>query len=179
MRRRDIPLAEPELADAASRYRGLERRHFIGPIAVGARSFPRAATFISFAGMSLLLALAMMQAQPSIEGRWRSPGGNSIIDIAPCGGDLCGTVAWASEKAKEDARKGGTEELIGAQLLTGLKEKSAGRWNGKLFIPDINKRSNAKLELNGAGQLKVSGCLIGKMLCKSQIWNRVDGPVPD
>ena len=31
MRRRDIPLAEPELADAASRYRGLERRHFIGP----------------------------------------------------------------------------------------------------------------------------------------------------
>ena len=55
--------------------------------------------------MSLLLALAVMQAQPSIEGRWRSPGGNSIIDIAPCGSDHCGTVAWASDKAKEDAKK--------------------------------------------------------------------------
>ena len=129
--------------------------------------------------MSLLLALAMMQAQPSIEGRWRSPGGNSIIDIAPCGNAYCGTVAWASDKAKADARKGGTEDLVGAQLLTGLREKGAGRWNGKLFIPDLAKRSNAKLELNGDGQLKVSGCLIGNMLCKSQVWSRFDGPLPD
>lgn len=127
----------------------------------------------------LLTAIALQPTAAGIEGRWRSPGGNSIIDIAPCGAELCGTVAWASDKAKEDARKGGTPELIGAQLLTGLKEKSAGRWSGKLFIPDINKRSNAKLELNGAGQLKVSGCLIGKMLCKSQIWSRADGSLPD
>lgn len=125
------------------------------------------------------LALALAQDAGSIEGRWRSPGGNSIIDIAPCGNAYCGTVAWASDKAKADARKGGTEDLVGAQLLTGLKEKSAGRWNGKLFIPDLAKRSNAKLELNGGGQLLVSGCLIGKMLCKSQVWTRYDGPLPD
>ena len=125
------------------------------------------------------LALALVQDAGSIEGRWRSPGGNSIIDIAPCGSDYCGTVAWASDKAKEDAKKGGTQELVGAQLLTGLREKGAGRWNGKLFIPDLAKRSNAKLELHGDGQLKVSGCLIGNMLCKSQIWSRFDGPLPD
>ena len=129
--------------------------------------------------MSLLLALAALQAAAPIEGRWRSPGGNSIIDIVPCGAELCGTVAWASDKAKEDARRGGTQELIGAQLLTGLEEKRAGRWEGTLFIPDLDKRSKAKLELNGTGQLKVSGCLIGGLLCKSQIWNRADGPLPD
>ena len=37
----------------------------------------------------------------AIEGRWRSPGGNSIIEIAPCGSDMCGTVAWASDKGQE------------------------------------------------------------------------------
>jgi len=130
-------------------------------------------------GPSLLAALLLQAADPSIEGRWRSPGGNSIIDIGPCGSALCGTVAWASDKAKEDARKAGTNELVGAQLLTGLQEKRAGRWEGKLFIPDLNKRSTAKLELNEAGQLKVSGCLIGRMLCKSQIWSRAEGSLPD
>ena len=134
--------------------------------------------------MRVLAAIAfLLFASPltaaDIEGRWRSPGGNSIIDIAPCGAELCGTVAWASDKAKEDARKGGTQDLIGAQLLTGLKEKRTGRWEGQLFIPDLDRRSIAKLELNGPGQLKVSGCLIGRMLCKSQIWSRADGPLPD
>ena len=130
-------------------------------------------------GPLLFAALSLQASDASIEGRWRSPGGNSIIDIAPCGSALCGTVAWASDRAKEDARKGGTPELVGAQLLTSLREKRAGRWEGKLFIPDLDKRSNAKLELNGPDQLKVSGCLIGKILCKSQIWSRVDGPLPD
>ena len=125
--------------------------------------------------MPLLLALAMMPAEPSIEGRWRSPGGNSIIDIAPCGSDLCGTVAWASDKAKEDARKS-TDQLIGTQLLTGLQERKPGRWQGKLFIPDHNMRATAKLQLVGPEQLKVSGC---KIICSSQVWRRFDGPLPD
>ena len=109
--------------------------------------------------------------------RWRSPGGNSIIDIAPCGSALCGTVAWASEKAKEDARKA-TEQLIGTQLLTGLHEKKPGRWQGKLFIPDKNMRVTAKLQLVGSEQLKVSGCAAA-VLCSSQVWSRFDQPLPE
>lgn len=125
--------------------------------------------------MSLLLALAVLQAQAPIEGRWRSPGGNSIIDIAPCGNELCGTVAWASDKAKEDARKS-TDQLIGTQLLTGLQEKKPGRWQGRIFIPDRNMRATGKLELISADRLKVSGC---KIICSSQVWSRFDGPLPD
>src|SRR5215213_412789 len=88
----------------------------------------------TLAASFVLLASAASAQEPSIQNRWRSPGGNSIIEIAPCGSALCGTVAWASEKAKQDARKA-TEQLIGTQLLTGLHEKKPGRWQGKLFIP--------------------------------------------
>ena len=50
-----------------------------------------------------LFALTAAQApQPSIEGHWKSPGGNSIIVIGPCGASLCGTIEWASEKAKQE-----------------------------------------------------------------------------
>jgi uncharacterized protein (DUF2147 family) len=125
----------------------------------------------------MLTAIAASPADAPIEGRWRSPGGNSIIEIAPCGSALCGTVAWASDKAKKDAAKA-TDKLIGTQLLTGLEEKKPGRWQGKLFVPDRNMRVLAKIQLANPQKLKVSGCA-AKVLCNSQIWNRFEGPLPD
>jgi uncharacterized protein (DUF2147 family) len=130
--------------------------------------------------ITFILATFAIQAPaaPSLEGRWRSPGGNSIIAIAPCGESLCGTVAWASAKAKKDAAKG-TDQLIGAQLLTNLQQdRKGGGWHGKLFVPDQNIRATAKLHLIGDQQLKVSGCAAGRALCKSSVWTRADGPLP-
>lgn len=129
--------------------------------------------------LDLILAATAQAASPApIEGTWRSPGGNSIITIAPCGDRLCGTVAWASEQAKKDSAKT-TSQLVGTQILTGLKLDKRGRWQGKLFIPDKNMRVTAKLERSGSDQLKVSGCAVGKSLCKSALWTRVDGPLPN
>jgi uncharacterized protein (DUF2147 family) len=133
-------------------------------------------------GMRVLAAIALLimsgpLAAAEIEGRWRSPGGNSIIDIAPCGGDWCGTVAWASDQAKKDAARS-TDQLVGTQLLTGLQEKKPGRWQGRLFIPDRNMRVTAKIQLASPRQLKVSGCA-AVVLCHTQLWNRFDDPLPE
>ena len=125
-----------------------------------------------------LLAMATAFAdEPSLDGRWVNPGGSVIIDIAPCGDARCGTVVWASDKAKQDARKG-TEQLVGSDLLTGLKQRMPGQWRGKLFIPDRNMRATAKIELIGERQLKVSGCTLS-VVCRTQYWNRADGPLPE
>jgi len=123
------------------------------------------------------LAIQASTSTASIEGRWKSPGGNSIIDIASCGSSLCGTVAWASARAKQDSRKA-TDQLVGTQLLTGLQQDKKGTWRGKLFIPDKNMRVTAKIDPVGTSQLKVSGCAAGKALCKSALWTRADGPLP-
>jgi|SRR5579884_2211849 len=132
---------------------------------------------IALALAALLQAAAQNSTQGSILGQWRSPGGNSMIAIEPCGDSLCGTVAWASDKAKQAARKT-TAQLVGTQLLTELEQKGASRWQGKLFIPDKNMRATAKIELVSASQLKVSGCLAGKALCKSELWTRTTDPLP-
>ena len=126
--------------------------------------------------LALLLAAQAATAAP-IEGRWRSPGGNSIIDVAKCGEGWCGTVAWASAKAKKDAEKA-TDQLVGTQLLTEVKAAGEGKWNSRIFIPDRNMRLNAKIEMAPGGELKVSGCLAGNALCKSQLWTPVQGPLP-
>jgi uncharacterized protein (DUF2147 family) len=128
--------------------------------------------------IALLLALAAQAATPaSIEGTWQSPGGNSIITIADCGDSLCGTIAWASAKAKKDSAKT-TSQLVGTQLLTALKQDESGRWYGKLFIPDKNMRVTAKIERVSADELKVSGCVMGRAFCKAALWGRFDRPLP-
>lgn len=127
--------------------------------------------------IALLLAAAVQAPASPIQGLWRSPGGNSIISIAPCGEALCGTVVWASAKAKQDSAKA-TDHLVGTQLLTALEQDRQGIWRGKLFIPDKNMRVTAKIEPVGDQQLKVSGCAAGRALCKSALWTRTDEPLP-
>jgi uncharacterized protein (DUF2147 family) len=128
--------------------------------------------------LALIAALALQAAANTpLDGVWRSPGGNTIMKIAPCGDSACGTVAWASDKAKKDSSKA-TSQLVGTALLTGLQQDKKGHWQGKIFIPDQNMRATAKIVRVSADQLKVSGCAAGKMLCKSQIWTAFTGPLP-
>jgi uncharacterized protein (DUF2147 family) len=125
--------------------------------------------------VAMLAAAAAETASPgSIEGRWINPGKSVVIDIAPCGEAMCGTVAWANAQAQQDARKN-APQLIGTQLLKDLQAKGA-IWQGKLFVPDQGLHVEAKLQPEGNGQLKVSGCEIG--ICKSQVWTRAQGPLP-
>jgi uncharacterized protein (DUF2147 family) len=126
----------------------------------------------AFAALFAVAAAREAPAQ-SIDGNWVNPSGSVTVTIAPCGSAMCGTVIKASEKAKADAKKGGTNELIGTILLSGLTPDKKGHWKGKIFVPDMNLRSKAKLVLAGADTLKVSGCGPTGFVCKAQKWKRV------
>ena len=127
--------------------------------------------------LALLAALALQGADSSIEGTWRSPGGNSIMKVAACGDSPCGTVVWATDKAKMDSSKA-TNQLVGTALLTDLRQDAKGRWQGKLFIPDKNMRVTAKIQRIAPDRLKVSGCAAGKALCKAAIWTAFTAALP-
>lgn len=124
--------------------------------------------------MLLMLTLIAAQDAAAPTGRWKNPSGSVIVVIDACGAAYCGTVDWASDKAKADARKGGTGTLVGTQLMTGFTPAKSGKWRGQLFIPDINRRSKAELRMQSGGQLKVTGCAVGRIICKSQLWTRAD-----
>ena len=123
--------------------------------------------------MTMMLLAAQDTAGP-IEGRWKNPSGRVTVLIEACGESYCGSVIAAAESAKADARRGGTADLVGTQLMTGFKPAGPGKWRGRMFVPDINHRSKAELRLIGADQLKVTGCMVGRMICKSQVWTRAD-----
>ena len=125
-----------------------------------------------------LVALTAAQPPPRapIEGQWKNPIGSAIIAIAPCGGALCGKVVWASARGQREASTS-TSHVVGTVVLTGLTP-SRDRWTGTLFIPDDNVHVAAKLQLLDSRQLKLTGCAVAGLLCRSQIWTRADGPLP-
>jgi uncharacterized protein (DUF2147 family) len=131
--------------------------------------------------LALIAAIVAQAAAPPastpLDGLWRSPGGNSIMKIAVCGDAPCGTVAWATDRAKMDASKV-TPQLVGTQLLTNLEQRKDGSWLGKLFIPDKKMRVTAKIQRLSATQLKVSGCAAGKALCKAEVWTAFTAALP-
>jgi uncharacterized protein (DUF2147 family) len=124
---------------------------------------------------SLTLALAVAaSAQPSetIQGYWKNPIGSAIIAIEPCGHSLCGKVVWASARGRREVSTN-TSNIVGTTVLTGVRF-DRGHWNGSLYIPDDDIHVSAKLEPTGDGQMKLTGCALFGLLCRSQIWTRVN-----
>lgn len=125
------------------------------------------------AGLALTTATAASAEPDGSRGIWRNPKDTVHIRAHPCGKSMCGTVVWASDKAKADARRGGTETLVGAQLFRGFVQERAGVWRGKVFVPDIGKTFSGTITVVDDRTLKGSGCLLGRVGCKTQIWTRV------
>ena len=119
-----------------------------------------------------LLAAAAPPPHAAIEGTWRNPMGTVEVHIGTCTSGLCGTVVSASPAAVTDARDSGYPGLIGMELMHDYHAAGRGRWQGTIFVPDIGRSFPSHIELVGGDQVRVSGCLVGQFLCKSQIWRR-------
>src|SRR4051794_10204460 len=121
----------------------------------------------------LLLAAAVPAAASGpapIEGHWTSPKRTLVVRVAPCGDAWCGTVIRASDVAKARALEGGTQHLVGTQLLIGVRPDGDGAYRGHAFDPNRNLRVSATVRLDGSTTLIVKGCMVGGILCREQRW---------
>ena len=106
-------------------------------------------------------------------GTWRNPQNSVHVRAEPCGQRMCGVVVWANDKALADAARGGTANLVGATLFKDFRLQKPGLWRGKVFVPDIGKTFSGTIEVVDETHLKGSGCLVGRIGCKSQSWTRI------
>jgi uncharacterized protein (DUF2147 family) len=128
-----------------------------------------------FAIITLLaagLTAAPALAQASVEGRWTNPKRSIVIEVARCGQAWCGTVVSATPKAKANARKGGTPNLVGTRILSGARPVGKGVYKGRGFIPKRNISAPATIRQRGPNVMEVEGCALGGLLCKEQRWTR-------
>lgn len=127
--------------------------------------------------LALAAACSAAEAAPTDQsfGVWRNPQDSVHVRAEPCGDRMCGVVVWANDKARADAARGGTVQLVGATLFKEFRLEKQGVWRGKVFVPDIGKTFSGTIEVIDGDHLKGSGCLVGRVGCRSQIWTRLPG----
>ncbi len=129
------------------------------------------------------LALALLASAPQawasvpaagpFIGTWINPRRSVEVETRMCGERLCGRVSWASPKALADAADAGIRSLIGIELLQDYAPSVSGAWHGRVYVPDMGRRFQSTIAIEGPEGLRVSGCILGGLLCKSQLWHRV------
>ena len=130
-----------------------------------------AAILLMLAGAPAEDGAAAMRDMPI--GLWENPKATLRVRTAPCGDALCGAIAAATPTAEADARDAGIDKLIGIELLKDYRSIGPDLWAGTVYVPDMGHSFSSRIERLSPDTLKISGCLIGGVLCKSQIWKRV------
>lgn len=108
------------------------------------------------------------------DGVWLNPHGSVAVRTAACGERLCGWIVWANAMARSDAKDSGVAQLIGTQLLEDYQPEGKGRWTGTLFVPDMGRRFASQIDQISPRQLKIKGCILGGLICRSQLWTRIE-----
>jgi len=133
----------------------------------------------AFALVLAALGPAIAQAQPTTDqpganvlGTWVNPHGTLKVQVGNCGSLLCAWVVEASPYQQSAAQEAGTAKLLGTNLLEGVRQTSPGNWEGKVFVPERGGSYFTRIRQLGQNELRISGCILGGILCKSEVWRR-------
>ncbi|MBB4837994.1 uncharacterized protein (DUF2147 family) [Sphingomonas kyeonggiensis] len=127
----------------------------------------------AFVLFSLAAPASASPPDAPIASEWRNPSNSVHIRIDNCGGAVCGTITWASDKAIADAKRGGTNSLVGTRLFRDLKPAGQGKWSGKVFVPDIRQTFSGTIQFQDGDKMVGKGCVLFGIICKAQTWSRV------
>lgn len=94
------------------------------------------------------------------------------VSIEPCENNkskACGTIIEVYENGALKPES----EVLGKAIIWDMTPATASSWkSGKIWAPDSGKTYKSKMQLVGSSQLKVSGCVLGGLICRDQVWNR-------
>ncbi|WP_231635489.1 DUF2147 domain-containing protein [Novosphingobium sp. ST904] len=62
--------------------------------------------------------------------------------------------------------------LVGTQLLRDYHPEGSGAWQGEVYVPDMGESFFSRIHQSDPAHLKISGCILHGLLCKSQTWTR-------
>lgn len=137
----------------------------------------KALPLIIAAALATLASVPAQAAQP-ITGRWATVDGKAIVQIAPCGREMCGKIEKIVKptpgRPQTDIKNPDaalrSKPLTGLALLSGFRE-DGDLWKGTIYDPESGKSYSSKVSRNANGTLKVQGCVA--FFCKTQTWTPV------
>ncbi|WP_448115262.1 DUF2147 domain-containing protein [Mesorhizobium amorphae] len=132
---------------------------------------------------SLFLLTTAASAQTDITTTWLTHDGQGVVEIAPCGGKLCGRIVWlktptddkgvALTDQNNPSQKLRKRPICGLAVLSGLSPDKSGGWDGgKIYDPQEGDTYDAALKLASPDKLTVTGYLGVKALGQTFTWKR-------
>ena len=127
-----------------------------------------------------LSATSSLAAKP-VTGAWLTDDRDGIVEIAPCGAQICGRLAKSLAPVKgplvdrhnpDPALR--NRPILGLPVLLGFVQDGQV-WRGRIYDPRRGRHYKATLERVAADRLKVRGCI--SVICRTIMWSRVNpGP---
>jgi uncharacterized protein (DUF2147 family) len=134
---------------------------------------------ISIFVLSALGFSATVYAQPaSIAGRWTTQSKDAIIEIAPCGVNMCGRIIRflvppPNGNDQKDVNNSNPKlrerKLLGMPVLQSLSPQGK-EWKGTIYDPRSGKSYRSVVFLTKKGTLSVKGCL--GPICSGESWSK-------
>ncbi|MCG6901716.1 MAG: DUF2147 domain-containing protein [Rhodobacter sp.] len=122
-------------------------------------------------GAAALLVSALGALADPVEGLWKTEvddGAYAHINMAPCGGKICGKIARTFNASGEYQSPN-----LGKTLVIDMVPNGNGSYAGNVWRPSNDKIYIGKMTLNG-NKLKLKGCVAGGLICSAQNWVRVN-----
>ena len=137
---------------------------------------------IIFILTALVFSVSTMNAQDVI-GKWKLENGTAIVEVYQNGDSFNGKIVWLEKPTEADgtpAKDGNnpdaslrSRQLIGLNMLSGLKKNGNEYGGGKIYDPGNGKTYNCSMKVEG-NVLKVRGSLDKKgLLGRTMNWIRV------
>jgi uncharacterized protein (DUF2147 family) len=131
---------------------------------IGSGDFVKTLRQVAPAILVLLASPSFARADASITGEWLRDSGTARVRIGPCGDKLCGVITWVRDKT--------SPTKVGMKVFYDMKLERPNDWAGYAFNPEDEQTYSGALVLNG-DKMSTTGCVIGKLFCKSVYWTRV------
>ena len=141
---------------------------------------------IIFSIIALLMPLAatFAQGKPNVTGKWKLDDGSALVEVYQQGNVYNGKIVWLAEPTEADGTPAKdlnnpdkslrSRQLIGLNMLSGLKEVGDEYKEGKIYDPGNGKTYNCSMKLEG-DVLKVRGSLDKRgLLGRTMDWFRVN-----
>jgi uncharacterized protein (DUF2147 family) len=131
---------------------------------------------IAALALSLALPAAAFAAAEDAIGTWRDTDSGGILQVYSCGGGVCIKVVKPGKGREKDdhnpnpALKG--RSMAGVVLMSGAQKAGGDKWQGKLYNSEDGDTYTGYVTVVSKGELKLEGCVLGGLICKSRHWTR-------
>lgn len=124
-----------------------------------------------------------MQTAPAASGRWITASHSAVVQIAPCGADLCGRIVGMVLAPGEPVpRDWQGQSQCGLTIIHTTPDAGANgaSWSGSVLDSRDGSLYHARITLGPNGQLKLRGYVGLPIFGQTQTWTEFPGhPGPD